>query len=198
MSPDAQPALKAPWSIAEMLLEVMWTVFGAPAEIAARGLAKPDFARALRDWLRAAEAFVRRLLLIEAASLDVAPPVATARPARPVRAAFSNPSPPRRRGFCVFIHRRSAFRRLRRYRFRRAPRLFVRTASLAARAEALIDVLARPAIWARRVALKLARRPFRARALALYPAHARRFIGYDNFAVTEAPVGQALARYDSG
>ena len=71
-------------------------------------------------------------------------------------------------------------------------------AGLAARAEALIDVLARPAIWARRVALKLARKPSRARALTLCPPHTRRFIGYDTFAVTDSPVGQALARYDSG
>lgn len=196
MNPSAHPELKAPWSIAEMLLGVVAAAFGAPADIEARGALKLDFGRELRHWLRAAEAFVRRLLLIEAASLDVAPSA----PSAPARATFSpEVSPrPRRRGFRVFVVRRLRFREPCAGRIRREPKLFVPAAPLAARAAALIDVLARPAVWARRVARKLARRPYRARALARYPAHAPRFIGHDNFVVTEAPVEQALARYDSG
>lgn len=198
MNPTAHPELKAPWSIAEMLLGVVAAAFGAPADIEARGAVKREFGRSLRDWLRAAEALVRRLLLIEAASLDVAPS-APAQSA-PARATFARELPPRARrcSFRVFIDRRPSFREQRAGRIRRAPTASIPTAPLAARAAALIDVVARPAIWARRVARKLVRRPYRARALARYPAHAPRFVGQDNFETTEAPVNWALARYDSG
>jgi hypothetical protein len=59
------------WTIAQHFFHVLWTLFGNPEDLARRHtLTKKDYKLAL-SWLRVAEALMRRLLLIEAAALDL-------------------------------------------------------------------------------------------------------------------------------
>ena len=57
------------WRAAEALLRTLHMLFGAPGDVAARHMLASKQHTLMARWLRAAEALMRRLLLIEAAAL---------------------------------------------------------------------------------------------------------------------------------
>ncbi len=57
------------WLIAQDFINVLFSIFGQPEEIAARHTMMRDQWQLLSKWLRAGEALMRMLLLIEAAAL---------------------------------------------------------------------------------------------------------------------------------
>lgn len=91
--PNPEPAAKAGartaplslWRMAEAFLHTLHTLFGAPEDVARRHTLGRTTHALMLDWLRAAEALLRRLLLIEALAHIAAPRTPT------------SPRPPRRR-----------------------------------------------------------------------------------------------------
>jgi hypothetical protein len=70
MSAATAPVTHAPpllWAAARVLIETMFALFGDPARIAAQHTHRQSERALLLKWLRAGEAFMRHLLLIEAA-----------------------------------------------------------------------------------------------------------------------------------
>ncbi|MEJ0058160.1 MAG: hypothetical protein WDM79_00500 [Terricaulis sp.] len=57
------------WRSARHLLARFFTLFGAPEDVAAERVLRAERHKQLAAWLRAGEAIMRRLLLIEAAAL---------------------------------------------------------------------------------------------------------------------------------
>jgi hypothetical protein len=71
MQPAATTTRTAPlalWRVAEAFLGILHTLFGSPAEIAARRTLTHKPYALMLSWLRAGEALMRRLLVIEAAA----------------------------------------------------------------------------------------------------------------------------------
>jgi len=80
-TPALQRAAPAPlWRAMQAFLELLFSLFGDPSWIAARGVMGRRDKALMRPWLRAGEAFLRRLLLIEAFAL--APDMKIAAPKR--------------------------------------------------------------------------------------------------------------------
>ena len=71
--PSADSAAAPAWECARRILAWMLTLFGEPAEIAGRGTIGPINRRLMRDWLASLERLVRRLLLLAALGLTLAP-----------------------------------------------------------------------------------------------------------------------------
>jgi hypothetical protein len=66
-TPRAAPI--ALWRVAEAFLQTLHMLFGAPADVAADHTLLRKAHAQLAQWLRCAEAMLRRLLLIEARSI---------------------------------------------------------------------------------------------------------------------------------
>jgi hypothetical protein len=64
------------WRIAQVFLAALHHLFGAPEDVAREGYLPRARRQQLAGWLRSGEAMLRRLLLIEAAALEPAPPAA--------------------------------------------------------------------------------------------------------------------------
>jgi hypothetical protein len=70
------PTRSAPiavWRIAEAFMHALCGLFGNPEDVAAEDTLSAKTHALLRDWIRAGEAILRKLLLIEAAALPSAP-----------------------------------------------------------------------------------------------------------------------------
>lgn len=201
------PARTAPlslWRIAQTFLNVLYGLFGAPDDVAARGWIARQTHKLLASWLRAGEVLLRHLLLLEAAALTQAP-ARTQRASRPrVRTAheFCADAPETWRvsfrAVCAVIHTHSDRDDDRsealavRVCHRLAPRHpALRDAwPLAERYEALIRVFNNPAPYAARLLRRLNHAPrYVARVLAA-PAEATPLIGAGTFAELCAAVGQ--------
>jgi hypothetical protein len=188
------------------LLVVFFNLFGAPEAIAAQHtLSRKAHALAF-EWLRAGEALLRRLLLIEAAAL--APPVSS-------RRAVSSRMPRQKRPYEFFADKPEDWRVTFRCcvgdthapgaRMRTRPRCacvsptrFPSAWPLAERAEAMLRAFNNPAPYAARLARKLYAAPHRARALAAYPLNAPNRIGREEFEQTEAPTIDAARHFEPG
>lgn len=192
--PPKRTAPLALWRIAEAFMHTLCNVFGNPEDLAAQAtLSKRMYALTL-SWLAAAEAVMRRLLLIEAAAFaGVAPP--------PTRRHASNMPPvrtPRPRKLRTFTadkpeEWRVSFRSMDRRRLAgqhrcmpaRTPAVHRRLHSpwpLAQRYEALLRAYNDPIPYARRLARRLRAEPYRFEDVLQAPADARHKVGEDFFA----------------
>lgn len=153
------------WRAAAAFLRTLHVLFGAPGDVAARGLLTPRAHAQIASWLRCAEALMRRLLLIEAAAFPA--------PAAARRGALHKATP--RAGPRAIAFRCFAGAGGRGARTPLAPRLsadelwaafyLAREAppkapslpagALAARYEAVLRVFEAPAPFARRLARRL-------------------------------------------
>ncbi|PZO48013.1 MAG: hypothetical protein DCF16_17000 [Alphaproteobacteria bacterium] len=180
------------WRIAEAFLHTLYNLFGAPEDVARQHTLTRAPYLLLREWLRAGEAVMRKLLLIEAAAY----PKSAKRPAR--RAAHKHESraigfdhdkpedwrvafscflgPPASSPAYTGAGRRDAG----------GPRdnalhNFHSAWPLAERYEALIRVFNDPAPYARRLAARLHARPRAADAVLKHPKTAAALVGHVAF-----------------
>jgi hypothetical protein len=186
--PEQQAARHAPialWRAAGAFIATLFHLFGGPEQIA-EGEVLTDKARALLlSWLRAGEAFVRRLLLVEAAAYasDLPPvrrPRVRKRRARRVM-CFSADKPGEWRVSFRMVEARVSARRATR-KASAAPRRERRFHSawpIAERYEALLRAYNDPAPYARRLARRLRQRPSLANAIFAAPDNAPRLVGED-------------------
>src|SRR5262249_3836389 len=70
--PPRQPPL-ALWRLVEAFMHTLFNLFGGPEHVAARHTLTANAHALLSTWLRAGEALMRHLLLIEAAGLGAQP-----------------------------------------------------------------------------------------------------------------------------
>lgn len=181
-TPDTQDIRNAPialWRTAGAFLRTLFSLFGPPEAIAAQHTMTAKAHKLALSWIRVGEAFVRHLLLIEAAALP--------RPSTAPRARA--PRPRQRR---LVIHEmdapeqwRVSFRCARAIMDRRRPRQppahagetpagqirFHSAWPLAERLEAMLRAYNNPAPYARRLARRLYARPVAAQAMRAEPAH---------------------------
>jgi len=114
------------WRAMRDFLCLLHNLFGGPADIAERRLIERKRHMLMLPWLRAGEAFLRRLVYIEAlALLADAPPLAPLRAARPRRRRWIEVYPDKPEGwpvhFRMFEAKRSARRGARRRGARQPP-----------------------------------------------------------------------------
>jgi hypothetical protein len=211
------------WLIAQRFITTLFNLFGEPAEIAARHTILRDEWRIILSWLRAGEALMRQLLLIEAASLpkpNTRPILWAKRERKRRELSFSAEAPQDWRvSFRMFTPTfpgRSARRG--------EPGPIVQHAAadewtpaqhvqawpgsvehaarfksawpIAERIEALLRVFNNPEPYARRLAARLYAKPHRAASLTRHPDNLRHVIT-DYFTLRDAVFG-ALPRFESG
>jgi hypothetical protein len=199
--PHAERAAPAPlWREARRFLLMLYALFGAPSEIAGLSVVRLVEYQRLAQWLRCAEAMLRRLLLIEAAALPKPNLRPLLRPQRKRVRQLRYFSPERpdawRVGFRVLQAPRAPRQRLPQYGPRKpykrvsredlwSPERFkpVKLRSiwpLAERFEALIRVYVNPAPYARRLARRLYATPHRCvEALEAPPEAAHRIAHFE-------------------
>jgi hypothetical protein len=98
MSSPTAPVRHAPldlWRIAEAFLHSLHMLFGAPEDVARRNTytRKPD--ELLTAWIRCGEALLRRLPLIEAAQIEIAPSAGQPRASANASSCTSAPTNPK-------------------------------------------------------------------------------------------------------
>ncbi|MGD9980608.1 MAG: hypothetical protein AB7H66_02525 [Hyphomonadaceae bacterium] len=209
----APPAL---WAMARTFLVTFFALFGSPQQLAEKHTLTGKAYKLTLDWLRAGEALLRRLLLIEAAHYDKPNlrPLLHERRARVRRAITFYPDQPEawRVSFRMFVTSRRAPRpplakrpekprlsREERWCSEHWPRPTFHSAwSLAERVEAMLRVFNNPEPYAKRLARRLHATPHRARALLRHPANAPGLIGSESFAATAAPCDEARRRFEPG
>ncbi len=196
---DTRPA--ALWEAARHWLDCAIALFGGPVALVAEGFLTPRARAEFYDWLRPIEALARRLLVILAAEMRLAP-VAARPPRARVRkrrliAQDKDDSTRWRVAFQISARAAAPRSRTDKARTQTIRRDEFDCWPAAERLEALIRVIADPAPVARRLARRLAARPDKARALARPPKR-RQMMG--DWAV-QAAADQALreaAWFDSG
>lgn len=192
------------WRIAQAFITMVFNIFGAPEEIAAKHTLTAKTHTHLLSWLRAGEALIRRLLLIEAAALTPSAVDATLRRRRTKRVRtlrfFTSDKPEQWRvSFrCIVSPKIPNQDRRRTIERKGAPVRFYSAWPLAERAEALLRAYNNPAPFAQRLANALYLRPHRAKTLLTYPQDAPTLIGELDFARTHEPAARALKRIDPG
>jgi hypothetical protein len=202
------------WLAAQHFLHELFNLIGAPEDIASQHTLTREPYKLLRDWIRAGEAFMRRLLFIEAAAY----PAPNTRP-------LLHPRRARKRRLIGFDHDkpeawRVSFRCLSvSCTLRQAQRdaaavtaencvslcsskagdanRFHSAWPLAERYEALIRVFNDPAPYARRLAARLHAAPHRAAAIMRHPETAPDLFGRDSFALAERECDTAQKRFNS-
>ncbi|MDZ4689828.1 hypothetical protein [Terricaulis sp.] len=189
----ATPIRHAPlalWRIAQDFLHTLHMLFGAPEDVAFDHTLTHKQHALLLKWLRAGEALLRRLLLLEAAYYPPQPPRKPRAPHKRarVRMNFASDEPEKWRvSFrCFGDWRRSAPRggQRRTLRFRSAW-------PLAERYEALLRVFNDPTGYARRLAARLRAAPHRRLEVLRETPYAEHLVGgYDE-------ITQALAAPDT-
>jgi hypothetical protein len=207
MSFAAEPPRHAPiefWRVALAFITTFFNLFGAPEEIAAGDTLTAKTHAQIVRWLRAGEAYLRRLLLIEAAALtpNIEKPVLGRRKTRRVRKLryFTADKPEQWRvSFRCIVHRNIPNQETRRKAERKGePVRFYSAWPLAERAEALLRAYNNPAPHAQRLANALYKRPHKARTLLDYPDDAPNLVGDDAFAETQLLAEGAVKRIDPG
>lgn len=187
------------WRIGEHFLRVLFMLFGDPADVAGQQWCAAKSHALMARWIAAGEALMRRLLLIEAQYLALAP-AKPGKSGKHVRkpVAFYADAPENWR-----VNFRSADRQAAK---RASPgastprsatsRRFFSTWPLALRFEALLRAFNDPNPYARRLARRLARVPAHAEALLRIRADIRPLIGEDELTLLDAH-RQTVARADS-
>ena len=172
---------KAFWLHLRWFIETIWALFGGPESIAAlRQITRRDH-KVLAGWLRAAETLARKLLVIEAADVQIAERKRKARtPARreAITRLYNADEPHQWRVSFRVIEGMGDTYLLPRKRIRvpeQCPRQrFAEAWPLAERFEALLRVFDAPERYVQRVARLLQRAPARIKTLAA-PAPTQRF-----------------------
>ena len=201
------------WRVAAAFMHILHALFGAPEDVAARHTLRFEAHKLMASWLRAGEAMMRRLLLIEAAA-HAKPntrPLLRARRKRTRKLMTFTPDapekwrvsfrtfhlPPRRGGSVERSEtkgdapKRPRLSREERWCAEHRPKPKFRSAwPLAERYEALLRVFNDPSAYARRLARRLHTTPHRLRELLRAPREARdrvdRFAELDEAAQTKA------------
>jgi hypothetical protein len=211
---NSSPVTHAPrslWEAAHALIVTIFNLFGAPEAIAAQSVFTAKQRDLLLGWLRAGEAMVRHLLLIEASHLPRMPPLAKRAPRPRVRKlmAFEDDQPETWRvSFRCFV---SSDRRLpagaSRKRARNSayqtpcrqeaggPKLYSAW-PLAERAEAMLRAFNNPEPYAKRLARRLHAAPARAAQLTRHPPNLQHLI--DHFALLGIETRSSRERFESG
>lgn len=188
------------WQTARDFICVLFNLFGAPEALAAKHTLTAEAHKLILTWLRAGEALMRRLLLVEAAAHakpNTRPLLKTRRRRVPRLMGFEAEHPEAWRvSFRCLIDAPS--RAHSRVRAKRSPKRFYSAWPLAERMEALLRAFNDPAPYASRLARRLHATPHRARALCAHPANAPDLIGREGFAATDRPAGHARAYFESG
>ncbi|MEZ5995561.1 MAG: hypothetical protein R3C25_07375 [Hyphomonadaceae bacterium] len=209
------------WAAARALLSTLFTLFGEPAQIAAQHTHGPGERSLLLKWLRAGEALMRHLLLIEAAHyakpntrpLLRAPRKRTRRlmsfeADKPeawrvsFRVLLDRPAQARNSGANRGLSLSKAGGRKRLSREERwcaerwAKPQFFSAWPLAERAEAMLRAFNNPEPFARRLARRLHATPHRAAALTRHPESLPHMV--DDFAALCEAAGLARRRFESG
>ena len=215
---DLRQPRRALWLIAQSFLKLLFALFGAPEEIAARHTLVRKHWALLGQWLRAGEALMRQLLLIEAAALPKpnTRPILWPKRARTRRLVCFSAEAPQdwRVSFRCFAGDTHAQRtacpdarraarvspktsREERWSYENfRPQSFHSAWPLAERAEALLRVFNDPLPYAQRLARRLYATPHRARALLHHPPDAPALVGAEDFAISTA-AAQALRSFDT-
>ena len=151
------PSRAAAWDYVRHILDLVFSLFAAPAALARLGGVSLQYQAHMRFWLRPAERLARLLLLAEAA--EIAP--LKRRPAKPARRVFPRPddlSDPRSETWRVsFPVLRASCKRGSGAKGYVTPN--ISPLRLAARFEALVRIALDPTPYARRLARRLERRP---------------------------------------
>lgn len=170
---DTRQTRRPLWLIAQDFINVLFSIFGQPEEIAERHTIMRDQWQLLSKWLRAGEALMRMLLLIEAAALPKPNTRPLLRPKRKRKKRIMEFWPDRPDDWRVSFRAIPLDRRRPRRRDAGAPRKsdpwdaarFKSAWPLAERAEALLRVFNNPSAAARRLSRRLYAVPHRARTL---------------------------------
>lgn len=211
---NSSPVTHAPrslWDSARALIVTIFNLFGAPEAIAAQSVFTAKQRDLLLGWLRAGEAMVRHLLLIEASHLPRTPPPRKRAPRIRERKlmAFEDDQPETWRvSFRCFV---SSDRRLpagsSRKRARSAayqtpcrleaggPNLYSAW-PLAERAEAMLRAFNNPEPYAKRLARRLHAAPARAAQLTRHPPNLPERV--DHFALLNIETRISRERFESG
>jgi len=202
---DIRQNRRSLWLIAQSFINVLASIFGRSEEIAARHTILRDEWRLICEWLRAGEALMRMLLMIEAAALpkpNTRMPLLREKRTRVKRMMEFWPDKPDdwRVSFSAILSDRRRSRR----RDAGAPRKsdpwdaarFKSAWPLAERAEALLRVFNDPLPYAQRLARRLYAVPHRAAALTSYPSKLPHVIDHFDMLLSEA--GAARRRFESG
>jgi hypothetical protein len=219
MSSPSAPTTFAPpalWQIAHGFIVTFCGMFGTPEQIAEKHTLTAKPYKLLLSWLRAGEALMRRLLLIEASHYDkpnIRPLLREQRArARKAMSFYADQPEAWRVSFRAFVCERRGPRKPRAERPRK-PRLsreerwcaeywprpiFHSAWPLAERAEALLRAFNNPEPYAKRLARRLHATPHRAIALLRHPEDAPSLIGQERFAETNAPSESAVKRFEPG
>ena len=196
---NTQTDLTAPlalWRVAAAFMHILHALFGAPEDVAARDTLRLAAHKLLASWLRAGEAMMRRLLIIEAAAFakpNTRPLLRTPRKRtrRPMSFTADAPEQWRVSFQCFTSDRRLPAGKPRRRQDAGAPK--PRSAwPLAERYEALLRAFNNPLPYARRLARQLYAAPHRLRELLRAPVEAEqridRFEALTTTAATRAAV----------
>lgn len=211
---NSSPVTHAPrslWESARALIVTIFNLFGAPEAIAALGYLNRTQHALMLSWLRAGEAMVRQLLLIEASHYPRVAPHRKRAPRIRERKlmAFEDDQPETWRvSFRCFV---SSDRRLPAGKARKparcaayqapcrlqagGPRLYSAW-PLAERAEAMLRAFNNPEPYAKRLARRLHAAPARAAALTRHPPNLPNLI--DHFALLSIETRSSRERFESG
>jgi hypothetical protein len=209
MSATEPPARTAPialWRAVQTFLHTLYNLFGAPEDVAAQGQLTTKARTEIQRWLRACEAALRRLLLIEAAALAVVsePPASSRqghrRKPRPRKLMTFEANKPEQwrvsfRCFAPALRQAQGPNTTRGLSPSKAGPTLHSPWPLAERYEALIRVFNAPHAYAKRLATRLRRA---AQRLFLKPEpDAPNLIGEEEFADMDARAHEALRTINS-
>lgn len=216
----APPAL---WAAARALICAIFNLFGAPEKIAAQGVHSARERSLILTWLRAGEAMVRQLLLIEAAAcalpaLRVRKRVARVRvrkamsfaadapetwrvsfrcfPSSPTRGGSVERSSRETKGDVVGHAPSDAFGVS--SPTRGGDKRYFSAWPLAERAEAMLRAFNNPAAFAQRLARRLKRAPARVSAVLRVPENLQHVIAEHDFAALQEGAESARRRFEPG
>lgn len=217
MSDPRQPRRQL-WLIAQDFIVTLFNLFGQPEAIAARHTIMRDEWRLINSWLRAGEALMRQLLLVEAAALPKpnTRPILWRQCKRKRRVMHFNADEPEkwRVSFRAFLSSPARGGSVERSETKGevAPsdrcaitspasggdvNRFKSAWPLAERAEALLRVFNDPSAYAQRLARRLYATPHRARALMRYEKATPPLVGVIAFGTVGVAAGEACASFDS-
>jgi len=182
----------------------LFNLFGAPDRVARQGVLTRAQHALMLSWLRAGEAMLRRLLLIEARALQltpVAPRMRVRKPRTTHPHAFDADSPETWRVSFRCTYRRLPAGSVARNAKQSPPvrgRRYANAWPIAERMEAMLHVYNDPATRARSLARWLTRHDDRALELIEAPEEAARLFGEDPFQAAEHLAEAALKRNPDG
>ena len=182
---DTRQTRRHLWLVAQDFINVLFSIFGQPEVIAERHTIMRDEWRLLSKWLRAGEALMRMLLLIEAAALPKPNTRPLLRPKRTRKKRMMEFWPDKPDDWRVSFSAILLDRRRPRRRDAGAPRKsdpwdaarFKSAWPLAERAEALLRVFNDPSAAARRLSARRYAVPHRARTLLHHAADLPPLVG---------------------